>query len=77
MFQGEVQDGFARVVLQQPVPESQGETGTGRGHRADHYSSIQLVQKPQAKGPSGRTERRVSSQYIIQYYTYIYIIKLI
>lgn len=43
LLQGEVQDGAARVVRQQPVPQPSGEAGACRGHWAHHYSGVQLV----------------------------------
>lgn len=67
LFQGKVPDGVARMVRQQPVSEPQGEEGIGRGHRIDHNPGIQLVQKPQAKGSGGRTERRVSDVVFTNY----------
>jgi len=58
------------MVRQQPVSESQGEKGIGRGHWTDYNPGVQLVQKPQAKRQSGRTERWVSDGFRFTDYIY-------
>ena len=38
------------MVQPQPLPQSQREERTGRGHRAHHNSGLQLVQEQEAEG---------------------------
>jgi len=71
LFQGEVPDGVARVVRQQPVSKPQGEKGIGRGHRIDHDPGVQLVQKSQAKRSGGRTKGWVSAVHFNDHIQYI------
>ena len=52
LLQGEVTQRPAGLVLAQPVPQSPREARTGRSHRTDHHSGLQLVQEPPPEGQS-------------------------
>ena len=65
LFQREISFRPARLVRPQSVPVAQGEARTGRSFWTDHHPSVELVQKPAAKGQGSRAQRQVS--YILCY----------